>query len=253
MSFLQPYFLIGLGAIVIPIIVHLFDFRRTKKVYFSNTRLLHQVKESTRSFYNLKHLLILFSRILFIITLVLAFAQPLLTPRGGSMLQSDRVGIYIDNSQSMSNTLGQDQSGLDLAKELAREMIEIYPAGTEFLIQTSLDEKSIYLYKSKQESLKYVEEISYVSDYTRFDIIIKNFSRTNEIPPSEIILISDFQKSTLVDSKLLGDTSLKVIALPIIFNTYSNLSVDTAFITNPLELDKGKTNLLIRIKNTSDY
>jgi len=253
MSFLQPYFLFGLGAIAIPIIIHLFDFRRTKKVYFSNTRLLHQVKEATQSFYNLKHLLILLARILFIAALVLAFAQPFLAPQGGSILQSNRVGIYIDNSQSMSNTLGQDESGLDLAKELAREMIEIYPAGTEFLIQTSLDERSIYLYKSKQEALKYIEEIIHVSDYNSLDIIIKNFSRTNEISPSEIILISDFQKSTLMDSQLLGDTSLKILALPIIFNTYSNLAVDTAYITNPLELNKGKTNLLVRIKNTSDF
>ena len=76
MSFLHPYFLYGLAAVAIPIIIHLFDFRRTKKVYFSNTQLLYQVKESSQSFYNLKHLLILLSRILFIIFLILAFAQP---------------------------------------------------------------------------------------------------------------------------------------------------------------------------------
>ena len=91
MSFLHPYFLFGLTAAVIPIIIHLFDFRKTKKVYFSNTQLLHQVKESTQSFYNLKHLLILLSRILFIIFLVIAFAQPYLTPSGNQGLLSTRV------------------------------------------------------------------------------------------------------------------------------------------------------------------
>ncbi len=253
MSFLQPYFLFGLGAIAIPIIIHLFDFRRTKKVYFSNTRLLHQVKESTQSFYNLKHLLILLARILFITFLVLAFAQPFLVPKGDSSIRSNRVGIFIDNSQSMSNTLGQDESGLDLAKVLASDMIEIYPSGTEFLIQTSFDEKSVYLYKSKQEALQYINEIGFSSEYRSLSQILKNFKRTHEkLPPAEILLISDFQKTSLMNSELSGDSTIHIIALPLTFNSYSNLAIDTAYITNPLELNKSKTNLLVRIKNYVD-
>ena len=35
MNFIQPLFLWGLFAVAIPVIIHLFDFRRTRRVYFS--------------------------------------------------------------------------------------------------------------------------------------------------------------------------------------------------------------------------
>ena len=253
MSFLHPYFLFGLAAVAIPIIIHLFDFRRTKKVYFSNTQLLHQVKESTQSFYNLKHLLILLSRILFIVFLILAFAQPYLTPRGNDGLVSNRVGIFLDNSLSMSNSIGQDEAGLDLAKSVAIEMMDLYPAGTEFIIQTSFDEKSAYLYMSKQEAINYINELGYASEFRTLNTILENFNNTHEeLPPAEILLISDFQKATLMNGNLKEDTTTHVIAIPVSFATYNNLVVDTAYISNPFELDKSKTNLVVRIRNVSD-
>ncbi|RLD25238.1 MAG: hypothetical protein DRI71_00190 [Bacteroidetes bacterium] len=253
MSFLHPYFLFGLAAIAIPIIIHLFDFRRTKKVYFSNTQLLHQVKESTRSFYNLKHLLILLARILFITFLVLAFAQPYLTPSGNEGLVSNKVGIYLDNSLSMSNTIGQDESGLDLAKSVAIEMIDLYPSSTDFIIQSSFDEKSAYMYMSKQEAKKYISELGFSSKFRELGNILDNFSHTHdELAPNEIVLISDFQKATLMRGKLLEDTSTHIIAVPVSFETYKNLVVDTIYISNPFELNKSKTNLVVRVRNVSD-
>src|SRR5688500_19399098 len=47
MQFLYPSFLWALTALSIPIILHLFYFRRYKKVYFSNLRFLREVKEET--------------------------------------------------------------------------------------------------------------------------------------------------------------------------------------------------------------
>ena len=253
MSFLHPYFLYGLAALAIPIIIHLFDFRRTKKVYFSNTQLLYQVKESSQSFYNLKHLLILLSRILFIIFLVLAFAQPYLTPRGNEGLVSNKVGIFLDNSLSMSNAFGQDESGLDLAKSVAIEMIDLYPASTDFIVQTSFDEKSAYLYMNKQEAKKYISELGFAVKYRPLDIILENFNQTyEELAPSEILVISDFQKETLMKVENLKDTTTHLIAIPVVFETYRNLLVDTTYISNPFELDKSKTILVVRVKNISD-
>lgn len=253
MSFLHPYFLYGLAAVAIPIIIHLFDFRRTKKVYFSNTQLLHQVKESTQSFYNLKHLLILLSRILFIVFLILAFAQPYLSPHGNQGLVSNKVGIYLDNSLSMSNAIGQDESGLDLAKSVAAEMIELYPASTDFIVQTSFDEKSAYLYMNKQDAKKYISELGFASEFRTLDIILENFNNTHdELAPDEILIISDFQKATLMKAKSLTDTTTHIIAIPVVFETYRNLVVDTTYISNPFELNKSKTNLVVRVRNVSD-
>jgi len=47
MQFLYPTFLWALLALAIPIIIHLFYFRRFKKVYFTNVKFLKEVKEET--------------------------------------------------------------------------------------------------------------------------------------------------------------------------------------------------------------
>ena len=76
MKFAYPEFLYALFAIAIPIIIHLFNFRKFKKIYFSNVEFLKEVQQETQAKSKLKHLLILLSTILAIAFLVFAFAQP---------------------------------------------------------------------------------------------------------------------------------------------------------------------------------
>ena len=60
----HPLFLIGLSAIAIPIIIHLLQLRRYRKVYFSNVDMLDELQSENRRQHNLRKLLILASRIL---------------------------------------------------------------------------------------------------------------------------------------------------------------------------------------------
>src|SRR5436190_6274621 len=106
MSFLYPQFLFGLLAVSIPIIIHLFNFRRPKKILFTNVRFLKNIKETTSSKLKLKHILILISRICFITFLVLTFAQPFLESKNSSSMEgAQHVSVYLDNSFSMQNEL----------------------------------------------------------------------------------------------------------------------------------------------------
>ncbi len=76
MNFVYPLFLWALAALAIPIIIHLFYFRRFKKVYFTNVKFLKELKEERASRNRLKHWLVLLARMLAVAFLVLAFAQP---------------------------------------------------------------------------------------------------------------------------------------------------------------------------------
>ena len=76
MSFVYPNFLWALFLLIIPIIIHLFNFRKYKTVYFSKVDFLTEVVEDSKSGNKLKHLLVLLSRLLLITALFLAFAQP---------------------------------------------------------------------------------------------------------------------------------------------------------------------------------
>ena len=54
MQFLYPAFLFALVTLAIPVIIHLFNFRRYQKVYFSNVQFLKEVQEQQASRRNLK-------------------------------------------------------------------------------------------------------------------------------------------------------------------------------------------------------
>src|SRR5215831_146795 len=128
MSFLYPGFLFALSAIAIPIIIHLFNFRRYKTVYFSNVKFLRDVKEKTDARSRLKHLLILCCRILAIIFLVLAFAQPYIKTGASTQIPGRKaVSIFIDNSFSMGQ-LSQDVPLLEQATLKARQIAAAYAA-----------------------------------------------------------------------------------------------------------------------------
>src|ERR1035438_3666616 len=98
MQFLHSNFLFALSALAIPIIIHLFNFRRYKTVYFSNVTFLKELKEETASQSKLKHLLVLACRLLALAFLVFAFAQPYI-PNKKNQLSSGRKFVSIYRSE----------------------------------------------------------------------------------------------------------------------------------------------------------
>ena len=115
MIFANPIFLWGLLALLIPIAVHFFNFRRYRKVYFSNVERLMEVKSEKRRVKELRRWLVLLMRCLAIAALVLAFAQPTLP--GSEQLQSGTtaVSVYVDNSFSMENSGSNGSQPLDIS------------------------------------------------------------------------------------------------------------------------------------------
>src|ERR1700712_5551254 len=101
MHFLYPAFLFALLSLAIPIIVHLFNFRRYQKVYFSNVQFLKQVNEKQSSRRNLKERLILAARLLTIAFLVFAFARPYISTGSANAGTKQAISIFVDNSYSM--------------------------------------------------------------------------------------------------------------------------------------------------------
>ncbi|MEA4966867.1 MAG: BatA domain-containing protein, partial [Bacteroidaceae bacterium] len=90
-------------AIAIPIIIHLFNFRRFKKVYFTNVKFLKEVEISTKKQNKIRNRLLLFTRILSIILLVLLFAQPFFPNKEEKLVEKglNAVVVFVDNSFSM--------------------------------------------------------------------------------------------------------------------------------------------------------
>ncbi|MBO4599578.1 MAG: BatA domain-containing protein, partial [Bacteroidales bacterium] len=128
----HPLFLIGLVAVAIPIVIHLLQLRRYKKVYFSNVDMLEELQNEDRKQRNLRQLLILAARILAIVFLVLAFCQPVIKNRDSQLKSGGTVvSVYVDNSYSMECG-GMDGSLLESARQKAREIAAAYKPGDQF-------------------------------------------------------------------------------------------------------------------------
>ena len=157
MIFANPLFLWGLLALAIPIAVHLFQFRRYKKVYFSNVERLNALQAESRRRSTLRRWMVLAMRCLAIIFLVLAFAQPTLPGKGQTLHSgSTAVSVYVDNSFSMENS-GSDGSQLEIAKQKAREIVAAYRPGDRYQLMTNTMRGEEFRWLSREEFLDAVD------------------------------------------------------------------------------------------------
>ena len=158
MQFLFPSFLWALGALAIPVLIHLFYFRRFKKVYFTNVKFLKEVKEETNSRRKIKNFLVLLMRLLAFAAIVFAFAQPFI-PQDREVKTGQRaVSVFIDNSNSM-NSLSEDVPLINQAKQKAREIISGFKVDDRFQIITNDFEGKHQRLMSQEDALSMIEEI----------------------------------------------------------------------------------------------
>ena len=96
MEFLYPSLLWLLFLLLIPILIHLFHFRRHKTLFFPSLKFIKFIEQENKSTKKLKDLLILFSRLLALSAIIIAFAQPIIEKGGISHSSGKNVlAIYI--------------------------------------------------------------------------------------------------------------------------------------------------------------
>lgn len=253
MNFLQPQFLYGLFALSIPIIVHLFNFRKAKKVYFTNTAFLQQVQQTSSAKRKIKHYLILLSRLLAIFFIVLAFAQPFL-PSSEEGLQNSHVVIYLDNSQSMSNLTNQEIRGFDEGITYINQLIELYPREAQFLLLTNDFESFSNTFKSGDKISDRTTELSLSSAIRSFEEVSKRITSitfANNVQNYDVYWVSDFQKSTLGEVKnSTNDTTISYHMIPIKFADIANLYIDSVYLENPFDIEVNKSKVNVVMKNS---
>lgn len=248
MQFVHPTFLFALAAIAIPIIIHLFNFRRFKRVYFSNVRFLKEIKEQTSARSKLRHLLTLLARILVITFLVFAFAQPFIpgkqtTDTGG--IRS--VSVFIDNSFSMS-ALGDQAALLDQAKEKAAEIANAYSETDRFNLLTNDFEGRHQRMVSRDEFILLLDEVDESPVVRKLQSVREKQKQVLTDEENEVsFIISDFQKNI---TDLMPDSSVYLVRLEPVAK--KNVSIDSCWLDAPVQLTNQSRELYVRISNRGD-
>lgn len=251
MQFLFPAFLFALAALAIPVIIHLFYFRRFKKVYFTNVRFLREVKEETSARSRLRNLLVLLMRLLAIVFLVLAFAQPFIPQDDAEVQRGNKaVSLFIDNSFSMQ-ALSQDVPLVEKAKQRAREIVNAYAPSDEFQILTNDFEGRHQRMVSQEDALALIEEIKAGPAVRQLSAVLarqRQALSTAEADYEVVYQISDFQQN-ITDIQGVEDTTLELNLVPLQAVQEKNISIDSAWFINPVPMPNQPNPLVVRVRN----
>ncbi|MFB0960696.1 MAG: BatA domain-containing protein [Flavobacteriales bacterium] len=253
MQFLYPGILYALAAISIPILVHLFNFRRFKKVQFSNVEYLKEIKQETKSKSKIKHFLILCARVLALAAIVLAFAQPFMpTGDNGAKTGKKTVGVYIDNSFSMES---ESESGsiLEIAKNKALEVVKYHSPTDVFQLITNDFEGRHQRWLTQEEISELITEID-VSPQSRTLSEVyarhKDLSLKEEADQRMVYVLSDLQKSVTDIENIQPDSLFSLQFLPTPSAFTENLFIDSVWFSSPSRNLNSLENLHVRVKNT---
>ncbi len=253
MQFLYPTFLFALATILIPIIIHLFHFRRFKKVYFTNVKFLKEVKEETSNRNRLKHLLVLLMRILTIAGLVFAFAQPFI-PQGDEVKTGEKaVSIFVDNSYSMSS-LNAEVPLLEKAKQRAKEIVEAYNVEDRFQVLTMDFEGRHQRMVGKEDAISLIEEIGITPAVRELDKVVsrvKQALNNTSVENKTSYIISDFQKN-ITNLQTEQDTIIDFNLVPLQSVRKQNISLDSAWFQAPVQMLNRNNPLVVKVRNISD-
>jgi hypothetical protein len=253
MSWSNPGALWGLLLLLVPILVHLFSFRTSKRVLFSNLSFLKEIKEESRRKSQLKHLLVLMSRLLAITLLVLAFAQPQF---GGKQQQEGSTvshhAVFIDNSPSMG-LQGAEGVLLEQAKTAARSLALASRPDDRFqLISHELSPLS-QRWLSRDVFLDAIDGLQITDRSNAIDRILERqkdlIYSSYASNKSRLYWLSDFQKTVSPLTAIPAEPSLPLQLLQFNAGNQANLYVDSCWLLQPMLRPKELARLVFVIRN----
>lgn len=250
MNFLYPGFLFALLAVAIPIVIHLFNFRKFKKVYFSNVQFLKEVEAQSSSRTQLKHYLILACRILSVVFLVLAFARPYFPSAGAIDAKLNTVvGIYIDNSYSME-AVNKEGSLLDEAKRRAKELVKGFGVNDRFQLTTNDFEGRHQRAVSAAEFIKLLDEVKISSATRNLQQVVNRQSDAGSTGNNRFnYIISDFQESFSGHDQIESNREIRTSLVKLHANVLPNVAIDSVWFLSPLHKVDETERLVVQLKN----
>lgn len=258
MSFLYPSFFWALLALSVPLIIHLFNFKRYKTVYFSNNRFLQAIQKKSQSFNQLKHWLILLTRLIAISLLVFAFTQPFIPSDENQEETNSHASIYVDNSLSMKS-LGVNGSLIDEARSAAVEIVKSLPRSFKIqIISNDLSSKQ-QRYYTPNEAIRLIDEIQASNAYRSVEEIESRINSAwdqlelKEGSKLQLFVLSDFQKSQFQNFEVFENDNWAIKFMRFeVANTGSNLAVDSAWFEQPVLQPGFDQNLKVIVRNYGD-
>ena len=243
MSFFNPGILYGLALAALPIIIHLINLRKYRKMYFSSLWFLKNIQYQTRKSRRLHEWLILLMRTLLIASLVIAFAGPYLD-RG--MKESGKaLHLIVDNTQSMQSS-NSEGNLFDQVKDKSYEIFDALDAN-QLVNLHFLGNGSSHWNLDKKGAKDLINQTGLEhGNYSINSMVKKIYKKQQEAP--KLVILSDFQKNIIQTDTIFQDTNLFVNLLNLNHHRH-NISIDSIWFESPLQIPGQSKQLNVLISN----
>lgn len=226
MQFKNPEILWALFFLAIPVIVHLFQLRKFKKVSFTNVKFLKEVVIQTRKSKNLKKWLTLLARLGLFTMIIFAFSQPYFANRNILNTKTERI-IYLDNSFSLQ---ANGKKGT-LYETAVQDLISTVDEDEIFSVFTNTDTYANTTIKTLKNDLLNFEYSANQLSYKEILLKAKSLFSNDSSSIKNFIVVSDFQSGQDGLSNL-KDSIINIKPLVLRSVEAKNINIDSIFIKN---------------------
>jgi hypothetical protein len=198
LGFLVPAFLLGLAALVIPILVHLTRKRKARVVEFPSLLFLEQVPFKAEARRRIHHWLLLLLRAALVCFVVAAFARPFFTGPETSATSGGgprEVVVLIDRSYSMG--IGDRwEAALETAREVASGMGPLDRVSLVFFAKNAT--VAVRSTSDQGQFLAGLDTVAVSDESTVYGPGLKlaqTILEETELPGRELVMVGDFQRA----------------------------------------------------------
>jgi len=193
--FLHPIYLYGLIAASLPLLIHLLNRRRLKRIRFPAVRFILLSQRRISRSYRLRHWLLLALRTLAVILLVLLMANPIFQTGVGLFAGGAPSSLVIILDNSLSMTWSRAGAGFDKAGEAARRLVSsLKDSDRAAVISTDTwDDGTVRLQDRRELLLRELDRIRISGGTADFSVALKRAYELLKEPSAqkEIWLITD--------------------------------------------------------------
>ncbi|MFT4738523.1 MAG: hypothetical protein ACI92W_002646 [Paraglaciecola sp.] len=213
---------VWLLALLIPIIIHLFYFRRFKLIDFSNLSVLREIKTAQMKSRKFKKILLLINRLFFVLMLLVFFLNLL---AGTSHKSSEANYIYVDNTSSMFLPIYSAQTKLDAIIDVARIVLAQIDVDQYYYFFEGGGIQSTRLYGD--DLVKNISQLEESSNASSFSEVVNDLEVLDET--SHLMYFSDFQKNGLQIADQV-QSNHRITLVRIEDESYFNAYVDSVYL-----------------------
>ncbi|MBF9144187.1 BatA domain-containing protein [Hymenobacter properus] len=235
MQLLFPWFLLGLTAVAIPVVVHLLQLRRPQRVLFTNTAFIREAELITVRHRQVQRWLVLLARVLAIVALVLVFCQPFIPAERDNLAQQRGTDVWVDNTNSMQV---RGLAGRNLLDEAVT-----YAGALGKGKKTS----GLRLLNSTSKETGYAEYVDKLNGLKLGKINAGNLLMGGN---SSLYLFSDFQKNSFsINSLNKLAYRNQVVLVPLKGKPSGNIYIDSVWLDDAFVRVRTNLGLHIRVRN----